>query len=149
MLTFCFIITWWRYQMETFSALLALCVGNYAVTGEFPTQRPATRSFGVFFDLRRHYAHYVVTVMNTWWNVVMHLSVFFLYAWLALRAYYDDFNAHEAKNVGVGKNLLVPVMMFPEIYEQGFVCFVVDASSIVNVFMTCIYWYLPWCFHSQ
>ena len=38
--------------METFSALLALCDGNSQVTGEFPSQRPVTRSFGVFFDLR-------------------------------------------------------------------------------------------------
>ena len=38
--------------METFSALLAFCVGNSAVTGEFPAQRPVTRSFDVFFDLR-------------------------------------------------------------------------------------------------
>ena len=35
-----------------FSALLALCVGNSPVTGEFPSQRPVTRSFDVFFDLR-------------------------------------------------------------------------------------------------
>ena len=38
--------------METFSALLAICAGNSSVTGEFPTQRPVTRSFDVFFDLR-------------------------------------------------------------------------------------------------
>ena len=44
--------SWWRHQMETFSALLALCVGNSPVTGEFPVQRPVTRSFGVVFDLR-------------------------------------------------------------------------------------------------
>ena len=44
--------TWWRHQMETFSALLAICAGNSPVPGEFPTQRPVTRSFGVFFDLR-------------------------------------------------------------------------------------------------
>ena len=43
--------TWWRHQMETFSALLAICVGNSPVTGEFPTQRPVTLSFDVFFDL--------------------------------------------------------------------------------------------------
>ena len=30
---------WWRHQMETFSALLALCAGNLPVTGEFPSQR--------------------------------------------------------------------------------------------------------------
>ena len=45
-------ITWWRHKMETFSALLAICAGNSPVTGEFPAQRPVTRSFDVFFDLR-------------------------------------------------------------------------------------------------
>ena len=28
-----------------------LCEGNSPVTGEFPSRRPVTRSFGVFFDL--------------------------------------------------------------------------------------------------
>ena len=37
--------------METFSASLALCAGNSPVIGEFPTQRPVTRNFDVFFDL--------------------------------------------------------------------------------------------------
>ena len=44
--------TWWRHQMEAFPALLALCAGNSPVSGEFPAQRPMTRSFDVFFDLR-------------------------------------------------------------------------------------------------
>ena len=44
--------TSWRHQMEIFSALLTICAGNSPVTGEFPTQRPVTRSFDVFFDLR-------------------------------------------------------------------------------------------------
>ena len=48
------ISTWWRHQMETFSAFLALCEGNSPVTGEFPSQRPVTRSFDVFFDLRQY-----------------------------------------------------------------------------------------------
>ena len=43
---------WWRHEIETFSALLALSAGNSAVIGEFPAQRPVTRSFDVFFDLR-------------------------------------------------------------------------------------------------
>ena len=64
--------------METFPVLLALCAGNSPVTGEFPAQRPVTRSFDVFFDLRldktwvnnrkagdlrRHRGHYDVIVM--------------------------------------------------------------------------------------
>ena len=44
--------TWWRHLMETFSPLLAFSVWNSSVTGEFTTQRPATRCFDVFFDLR-------------------------------------------------------------------------------------------------
>ena len=73
---------WWRHQMETFSALLAICAGNSPVTGEFPVQRPVTRSFNVSFmcvwindwvnnreavDLRHHRAHYDVTVMTQLW----------------------------------------------------------------------------------
>ena len=71
--------SWWRHQMETFSALLALCAGNSPVTGEFPAQRPVTRSFEISFicvwinswinnreagDLRRYHAHYDVIVMS-------------------------------------------------------------------------------------
>ena len=44
--------SWWRHLMETLSASLTLCVGNSPVTGEFPAQRPVTRSFDVFFVLR-------------------------------------------------------------------------------------------------
>ena len=43
--------SWWRHKMEPSSVLLAICAGNSPVTGEFPAQRPVTRSFDVFFDL--------------------------------------------------------------------------------------------------
>ena len=45
------ITSWWRHQMETFSALLAICAGNSPVPGEFPTQRPVMPSFDVYFNL--------------------------------------------------------------------------------------------------
>ena len=79
---------WWRYQMEAFSALLALCAGNSTATGEFPAQRSVPRSFDIFFDLRlnkrlskngeagdlrRHHAHYDV---NLEWQIV-----FFFFLW--------------------------------------------------------------------
>ena len=73
-------ISWWRHQMEIFFTLLAFCAGKSPVPGEFPAQRPVTRSFEVFFDicawindwvnireagdLRRHRAHYDDTVMK-------------------------------------------------------------------------------------
>ena len=57
--------TRWRHQMETFSALLALCAGNSPVTGEFPTQRPVTRSFDAFFDL--HLNKRLSNQSRGWW----------------------------------------------------------------------------------
>ena len=50
--TFMFSKSWRRYQMETFSALLAICTGNSPITGGFPAQRPVTRGLDVFFNLR-------------------------------------------------------------------------------------------------
>ena len=49
--------------METFSALLAICAGNSPAPGEFPTQRPVTRSFYVFFDL-----HPNKRLSKQWWG---------------------------------------------------------------------------------
>ena len=58
------------------SVLLDICAKNLTVIGEFPEQRPVTRNFDVFFDLRLnkrlinngkagdlkwHRAHYDVT----------------------------------------------------------------------------------------
>ena len=60
---FCFKTSWWRHQMETFSALLAICAGNSPVTGEFPAQRPVTRSFDVFLDLRLN-----KPLSKQWWG---------------------------------------------------------------------------------
>ena len=55
--------SWWRYQMEIFSALLAICAGNSPVSGEFPTQRPVTGRFDVFFDL-----HPNKRLSKQWWG---------------------------------------------------------------------------------
>ena len=70
--------SWWRHQMEAFSALLALCAGNSAVTGEFQYkgQWHGALMFSLICawingwvnnreagDLRRHRAHYDVIVM--------------------------------------------------------------------------------------
>ena len=72
-------ITWWRHQMEIFSALLAICAGNSPVTGEFPAHKGKWRRALMFSlicawingwvntreagDLRRHRTHCDVTVM--------------------------------------------------------------------------------------
>ena len=60
-------IAWWRHQMETFSALLAICAGNSPVTGEFPAQRPVTHSFDVFLAATKQ--------LNEWYFPSVRLSV--------------------------------------------------------------------------
>ena len=66
-------------KWKHFCALLVICAGNSPVPGEFPTQRPVTRSFGVLFficaftngliinrkagHLRRYSVHYDIIVM--------------------------------------------------------------------------------------
>ena len=73
--------------MEKISALLAICARNSPVPDEFPTQRPVTQSFDVFFDLRlnkrlskqpwtsdlrRYRGHYDVIVMGRSGNRLDH-----------------------------------------------------------------------------
>ena len=52
--------------MGTFSVLLALCAGNSPVTGDFPTRRPVTRNFDVFFDL--HMNKRLSKQSWVWWS---------------------------------------------------------------------------------
>ena len=71
--------TWWRHQMETFSALLAICAGNSPVPDEFPHkgQWRGALMFSLICvwingwvnnpdagDLRRYRTHYDVSVMS-------------------------------------------------------------------------------------
>ena len=85
----CNVMTSWCHQIETISALLALCAGNLPVISEFPSQRPVTWSFDFFIcpwtnawvnnqdigDLRCHHSHYDISVMNSTspWNFVLSL----------------------------------------------------------------------------
>ena len=72
--------SWWRHQMETFSALLALCAGNSPVPVNSPHkgQWRGALMFSLICawindwvnnreagDLRRHRGHYGVNVMDT------------------------------------------------------------------------------------
>ena len=49
--------------METFPALLTIWAGNSPVPGELPAQRPVTRSFDIFFDLRPN-----KRLSKQWWS---------------------------------------------------------------------------------
>ena len=72
---------WWRHQMEELSVLLAPFEGNPSVR-RFSSQRPVTPSFDVFFtdfftNLRRHGAHYDVTVMHVSVSAYWSLNLMF------------------------------------------------------------------------
>ena len=73
---------WWRHQIETFSALLALCAGKLPVNSPHKGQWRGELMFSLICawtngwvnnravgDLRRHHAHYDVIV-------VVHVSLF-------------------------------------------------------------------------
>ena len=75
--------TWWRHQMETFSALLAICAGNCPVNSPHKGQWRGALMFTLICaringrvnnseagDLRRYRAHYDVIVM-TWVPLVV------------------------------------------------------------------------------
>ena len=70
-------VSWWRHQMESFSALQAICAGNSSITGEFPAQKACDAELWSFIsawmngwvnnrkagDLKRRRAHHDVIVM--------------------------------------------------------------------------------------
>ena len=103
-----FTYPWWRHQMETFSALLALCAGNSPVPGEFPSQRPVTRGFDVFFDLppnkrlsKQSWGWWFETLSCSLWrhcNVISNSDIS-NYQWLRLCLLwlYDVFQRHFSK----------------------------------------------------
>ena len=73
----CFVCPWWRNQMETFSALLAIITGNSPVNSPHKGQWRGACMFSLICawingwvnnseagEFRRHRAHYYVTVMQ-------------------------------------------------------------------------------------
>ena len=68
-------VTWWRHQMETFSALLTFCAGNSPVPGEFPSQRPVTQKTTgrKWLGADQATSHY----LNQWWFVYWHIYASF------------------------------------------------------------------------
>ena len=52
--------------MEAISPLQALCEGNPPVTGGFPSQRPVTWNFDVFFDLPEETVEQPIETLVNW-----------------------------------------------------------------------------------
>ena len=121
--------------METFSALLAICVGNSSVPGQFPTQRPVTRRFDVYcarlskqswgwwFEtqlrpLWRHRNVLCVTIMHTvrtlvWFGLVWMSRRLGIYVWLPGQWPCNHLSyLHQPVNTLIGSNGVHPVRKF-------------------------------------
>ena len=85
--------TWWRHQMETFSALLAICAGNSPVPVNSPHKGQWRGALMFTFicaringwvnnrgagDLRRYRTHYDVIVMEGKWRIFVSLNLFII-----------------------------------------------------------------------
>ena len=95
--------------METFSALLALCAGNWTVTGEFPVQRPATRSFDVFFDLHLNKRS------KQWWGWWCETPSRPLWSPCNVFAYQDDTIRHKIVKMG---NKIIFCVCVKKLYQN-------------------------------
>ena len=58
--------------METFSALLALCAGS----GEFPLQRPVTRSFDLFLSAPEQKVEQTIETLVIWDAITLVITSF-------------------------------------------------------------------------
>ena len=110
--------------METFSALLALCAGNSPVTGEFPHKgqwRGALMFTSICVwinywaknreagDLRRHRAHYGVTVMsssafNTSVGALYNESPCVFYSWVLRPHNFKKNEIFDSETIGLPKS---------------------------------------------
>ena len=96
--------------METFYALLAPFAGNSPVTGDFPSQRPVTRSFDVFFylHLNKRLSKQIETPLGSLWR---HRNDRCL---TQRGGEKDKFNRrflnHVSFTVGSGQDVVTPVM---------------------------------------
>ena len=94
--------SWWRHQMETFSALLAICAGNSSAPGEFSAQRPVTQSFDVFFDLclnkrlrKQSWGWWFETLSHPLWR---HYNVLFcIHPWQAIIRHSAECTQNESR----------------------------------------------------
>ena len=93
--------SWWCHQMETFSALLTLCEGNAPITNGFLTKASNAELWCFIWsapeqilasrrdagDLRRHCAHYSITVMNVNLSRTASLRMHFNGIWIKIHVH--------------------------------------------------------------
>ena len=138
-------LSWWRHQVETFFALLALCARNSPVTGEFPAQRPVTRGFDVFFDLClkkrlsiQSWGSSFETLSRPLWR---HSNVYILTA-CGARVFQLNEKVHKSHGVNFCGHPLprgwTPVLISPDTAGQVIIRYIDEGDSYgrILIFMT-------------
>ena len=126
----------WRHDLETFSALLALCEGNPPVTGGFPSQRTSNAEM-FFFDIplnkrmNKHLScrwfempwrfYYIVVIWHT--EARTKWSLTFLYAFHSQKMFIFDSTSDKLSLVLMCSNDNQPVLI--RVLVQSCVVYVV------------------------
>ena len=124
--------------METFPAVLAISAGSSPVPGEFPAQRPVTRSFDVCFDLRLN-KRLDKQSWGLWFETLLrpllcHCNGSFhinssLQKWI-YRRMYDIYTIRKCVEVNIYKNLSNKGKQVATIDEKNRVIFYASARCI-------------------
>ena len=101
------VVSKWRHQMETFSALLVICSGNSPVSGEFPAQRPVTRGFDVFFDL--HLIKLLSNHSRGWWFETLSCPL-----WRYRNVNFLERDVYNTQPMMIQSSIKTPWLHFPE-----------------------------------
>ena len=83
--------SWWRHQMETFSALLVICAGNSPVTGEFHAHKGQWRG-ALMFSLICALNKRLSKQSRGWWFETPSCSL-----WRHCNASSKDMHAHDTE----------------------------------------------------
>ena len=132
--------------MEAFSALLALCAENSQVTGDFPSQRPVTRSFGIFFHFhpnkrlsKQSWGWWFETQSRSLWR---HCNV-----WICTQLWEEYFLALNASDhiSTHGKSTCDEwISLSKEPINQTEIYFVVSLNKVLNKQSSCRCFETPW-----
>ena len=118
--------SWWRHQMETFFRVTGPLCGEFTGPGEFPTQRPVTWGFDVFFDLRLN--KWLSKLSWGWWFETPSWS---LWRQCNVLLKFSMIGLDEANNVGRPRVLLFAKRV---VWWWTIICY--QKACIMWIFMT-------------
>ena len=149
--------TWWRHQMETFSALLAICAENSPPPGEFPAQRPLTRSFDVYFDLRlnkrlskQSWGWWFETLPRLFWHHSNESQSFNNIRWESLIELHEtnqslSYLLYSTQSI----KLLIAAMVLTKVLTQRIIVSILEMFDDIWTTVRCSQFFLIYLFHNS